>query len=236
METFIHYQPKLNELGIRPDGVMEMLHEADRTPDNPVMSEAVQTLGILPETVDIRGGYVLTDDIALSPGEGTLRVKGTTLHPSGKICSLLREAEQVALFVCTAGQGITDYARRCNEEGDYLKGYIADTYGSLIVEKAMDYIQLQLEQQMEAEGLHINNRYSPGYCNWDVREQKLLFSLLPDNNCHITLTESCLMLPIKSVSGIIGIGRNVKKRAYGCHICHNTTCIYRRIRDQQTSQ
>ena len=178
-----------------------------------------------------RGGLILTNNEEIAKKINKAIFPGTQGGPLEHVI-----AAKAVCFGEALKPEFTDYARRCNQEGDYLKGYIADTYGSLIVEKAMDYIQLQLEQQMETEGLHISNRYSPGYCNWDVREQELLFSLLPDNNCHITLTESCLMLPIKSVSGIIGIGKNVKKRAYGCHICHNTTCIYRRIRDQQTSQ
>ncbi|MCK7538940.1 MAG: hypothetical protein MZV63_52410 [Marinilabiliales bacterium] len=47
----------------------------------------------------------------------------------------------------------------------------------------------------------ITNRFSPGYCGWDVAEQHKLFSFFKDNFCGITLTESALMNPVKSVSG-----------------------------------
>ncbi|MFN2335640.1 MAG: hypothetical protein ABR560_01615, partial [Bacteroidales bacterium] len=54
-----------------------------------------------------------------------------------------------------------------------------------------------------------------------------LFSFFKDNFCAITLTDSALMNPVKSVSGLIGIGRDVRYTSYQCHICDNKNCIYR---------
>ena len=75
--------------------------------------------------------------------------------------------------------------------------------------------------------MSITNRYSPGYCVWHLKEQKSLFSLLPAEYCNITLTDSCLMQPIKSVSGLIGIGANGKQKTYLCSICELSHCLYR---------
>ena len=81
---------------------------------------------------------------------------------------------------------------------------------------------------MAKEGLNITNRYSPGYCGWDVSEQQKLFFLLPENCCGIRLTDSSLMLPIKSVSGVIGVGKTVRKTAYKCAVCDKEDCYLRR--------
>ena len=116
-------------------------------------------------------------------------------------------------------------------EGDFVKGYIADVVGSEIVESAMDKIQDDLEQQMETQGLHITDRYSPGYCGWSVGEQHKLFSFFPENFCGISLTPSSLMLPIKSVSGVIGIGLDVSRKGYVCQHCDMVNCIYREKRN-----
>ncbi|NSW95142.1 MAG: methionine synthase, partial [Bacteroidales bacterium] len=91
-------------------------------------------------------------------------------------------------------------------------------------------MQEDLERRLAAEGLNITNRFSPGYCGWDVAEQHKLFSLLPGNFCKIRLTESALMDPIKSVSGIIGAGLHVKRRPYTCNFCDMKDCIYRRLK------
>jgi hypothetical protein len=78
-------------------------------------------------------------------------------------------------------------------------------------------------------GMKITNRYSPGYCSWNVSEQKKLFSLLPEGCCGITLSASSLMSPIKSISGIIGMGRSVEFKEYVCEICSMKDCIFRQI-------
>ncbi len=83
--------------------------------------------------------------------------------------------------------------------------------------------------EQAARGLKITNRYSPGYCNWPLKDQRPLFAFVGENPTGIALSESCLMHPIKSVSGVIGIGTKARRRAYGCVICQNKTCIYRRL-------
>ena len=116
-----------------------------------------------------------------------------------------------------------------NEQGDIMEAYILDAIGSLTVENAMDKIQEQLKLEMTANGMKISNRYSPGYCNWHLSDQKPLFELIGENSTNIQLSDSCLMTPRKSVSGIIGIGKHLKHHQYGCAVCNNTTCIYRKI-------
>lgn len=233
MSTFIKYSPTIQETNIAPDDVFDMLHEEDRSPENPVVNEVMSVFGQLHEIAGIRGGYAIFEDVERVPETGEIRIAGRTIKTSHKICKLMEGAERIAIFICTAGQGFSDYSGKCNKEGDYLKGYIVDTLGSVLVEKSMDYIQSKLEEEMKKEGMGITNRYSPGYCNWAIDDQKQLFALLPPNDCTIFLSDSCLMIPIKSVSGIIGIGKKVRKSDYSCDICNNLTCIYRRVKNKK---
>ncbi len=96
-----------------------------------------------------------------------------------------------------------------------------------VVENAADMMHHELKAEAAVRGKKITNRFSPGYCGWDVAEQHKLFTFFRDNFCGITLTESALMNPVKSVSGLIGIGRDVKYAAYQCHVCNDKNCIYR---------
>jgi cobalamin-dependent methionine synthase I len=91
----------------------------------------------------------------------------------------------------------------------------------------MDQIQKQFEELAGKQGWGISNRYSPGYCGWNVAEQQILFALLPPNPCNISLTQSSLMQPIKSISGIIGFGPDVKSKGHTCQFCEMQNCIYR---------
>ena len=72
------------------------------------------------------------------------------------------------------------------QERDMLKGYIYDVAGSEIVEAAADLMQAEMSETALGEGKKITNRYSPGYCGWDVSEQHKLFSFFPDNFCKIS--------------------------------------------------
>lgn len=94
----------------------------------------------------------------------------------------------------------------------------------------MDKIQKLLEASLQESKLNISDRYSPGYCEWSVAEQAYLFDLLPDNFCGISLSDSFLMDPIKSVSGIIGIGAGLKQKGYQCHWCTDKNCLYGKIK------
>lgn len=175
------------------------------------------------------GGYSIGAIDELDLQAGTLTVEGVTFQVGSQVCGYLKEATEAALFLCTAGALFSDEAHALNAAGDFLEAYIIDAIGSLTVERAMDRIHELLAQEQAARGLKITNRYSPGYCNWPLVDQRALFGFVGENPTGIVLSQSCLMHPIKSVSGVIGIGEKARRRAYGCVICQNKTCIYRRL-------
>ena len=81
-----------------------------------------------------------------------------------------------------------------------VKIYIADSLGSIIAEKTADCMEVAFEYILEKNWKH-TNRYSPGYCGWRFGTTKL-FPLFPiAAPCGIRLTDSSLMVPIKSVRG-----------------------------------
>lgn len=233
MASFNHYYPSIADLDINFSDVLSILHESDSSSENPIVNEALQVFNQLEDIAEIQGGYAILDKVEIIHKEGEIKIGNYILKPHSQICGYLKNAEKLAIFICTAGENFSILSDRYNKEGEYLKGYFTDMLGSIVAEKSMDYIQQELEKQVQLEfGMKITNRYSPGYCNWEVNDQKQLFALLPHNNCKITLSKSCLMLPIKSVSGIIGIGKRVRKNIYACDICNNTTCIYRKVKDK----
>ena len=178
--------------------------------------------------MDIRGGYRYFHGIDFAPDRSTLCVENVTFSVGRIIGNQIKKADSIAVFACTIGSGISDLSKRFMENGNVIQGYILDTIGSVAVEKAMDVIQQKLAEAESRKGRKITNRFSPGYCEWDIGAQQELFSFLPGNFCGIELTESALMLPIKSVSGIIGIGKEVDCLDYPCRICESRNCFRRR--------
>jgi cobalamin-dependent methionine synthase I len=139
------------------------------------------------------------------------------------ISAQMQAATSVAVFVCTLGKAISDWSQDLHTKGDSIKGYLVDVLASVTIEKAVDSIHDQLEKKMADRKLGVTNRYSPGYCDWPVSDQHDLFSLLPEDFCGIRLTESAMMVPVKSVSGIIGIGPGVERVDYQCKNCQQSS-------------
>ena len=221
------YTYRFDELEISTDIIEKFMgYEPGNSPE-PIPQLISEVLAIAHEYCDIKGGYVIQKDIEIYRNKKILRINETEFNIKKIITTQLRKIETLALFACTAGQGIGDYSKELMHEGDFVKGYIVDVVGSEIVESAIDKIQNDLERKIEAKGLHITDRYSPGYCGWSVGEQHKLFSFFPENFCGITLTPSSLMTPIKSVSGVIGIGPDVRRKGYVCNLCDMVNCLYR---------
>lgn len=149
-------------------------------------------------------------------------------NPGRIILSQLKDSEALCYFVATAGQAFEDFQHRLMSEGDMVRVYLANEIGSMIAERTADLMEELLQAQISPKGLSRTNRFSPGYCGWHVKEQPLLFDLFAPEPCGIHLTDSCLMIPIKSVSGVIGIGHEVKRRDYTCGLCNLESCYKKR--------
>ncbi len=180
--------------------------------------------------LNIKGGYRIINDIEFELLSGMFIAESIRFHPGKDILKNLKKSEKLAFYICTAGEEISLRSKDLMNSGNFLEGYIADLVGSVIVEKAMDIIHQKIKSEMKIKGFKITNRYSPGYCDWKVDEQHKLFGLFPSGFCGVQLSENALMTPIKSVSGIIGIGREVKYNNYICNDCSSVNCIYRNIK------
>ena len=216
-----------NNLQITRQRIERVMGYSPNTIPEPFPEMIDEILSMASEYCDIQGGCIIHNDISFNKTNHSIIIQNITLDIHKIIYHQLKEAEQVALFACTAGSKIGEWSKQLMAEGDLMRGYIVDVVGSEIVEEAMDKIQDTLSQLMKTNELYITNRYSPGYCDWNVSQQHKLFALLPPNFCTIKLSDTALMNPIKSVSGIIGIGANVHHSNYTCQICDSQNCLYR---------
>lgn len=221
------YKIELDNLNISKSQIEKAMGFEPGNSPNPFPGLINEVLDIANTYCSIEGGYVVKEDIRFNLKNHILIVGIVDFSAQKIVINQVRKSEKVALFVCTAGPEIGEWSKQLMSEGETLKGYIIDVVGSEIVESAMDSIQNSLEEEMKHQGLFITNRYSPGYCGWNVSEQQKLFTFFPDGFCGVKLSDTSLMYPIKSVSGIIGIGKDVEKNNYPCKLCDDKNCIYR---------
>lgn len=158
----------------------------------------------------------------------SIKISGLSFAPEGIITKYLQDADFYAALTASVGSELDEWIAQKREGNDIVESFIADALGSLIVETIVEWGKTCLEALAIRWQLCISNSYSPGYCGWNIAEQKMFFSMFPKLFCGISLTESSLMLPIKSVSSLIGIGKNIKKKPYGCSICRKKDCFKRK--------
>jgi hypothetical protein len=236
MDKTVTYSFNYQDLDIDP-GKMEYLmgySQAGSCPE-PVVEMIIDVLMRAPKLVDIKGGLLICDPITADRKNRVLITKEQIFQTGKIVTNHLKYSEKAAWFICTVGEKLPDYSRILMEQGDIMEGYVVDVAGNLIVEKAMDKMQEILSKEMAKEGLLTTNRYSPGYCEWEITEQQKLFSLFPKNYLGVKLTESSLMQPIKTVSGVIGIGKKVKNNPYTCNYCSQQNCLYRDKKESKKS-
>lgn len=142
---------------------------------------------------------------------------------TSKILSInLEQVERVFPFVATCGTEVEELSQ---QETDLLYRYALDAFKQHILRQAVTYLRE-----------HITKTYSPGTISmmnpgslkdWPLREQRQVFSLLGDvkGTIGVELTESFLMHPVKSVSGII-FPTDVSFE--NCQLCPRDDCPSRR--------
>jgi len=158
-------------------------------------------------------------------------LEGPLVFTSRTISYVLSDCEWVAVFLVTIGDDLEKESLKLIEKGDMLKATILDAIGSEAADKAAGKLQDVIEGIAKTKERQITLRYSPGYCDWDVSQQKLLFQAIDSASVGVRLTESCMMVPLKSISGIIGIGKLDTTKPPPCvAVCRQAaTCTYKRI-------
>jgi hypothetical protein len=156
----------------------------------------------------------------------TLSIDGMVLR-SRQIAPMFSGCSRVAVFLVTIGVGLEKRVAQLMGDGLAHEAFVLDTTGSVAVEEAADWLEGEIGRIAAAKGHRIGWRYSPGYCDWDIVQQKELFGILDGESIGVDLTGECLMVPRKSISGIIGMGESCITSS-ACRFCNRKDCPTRR--------
>lgn len=156
-----------------------------------------------------------TDGVVLAGRKFTSRVLGVNLA----------KAEKVYPFVCTCGLELEEWGRKID---DVLWEFWAEGIKEEVLRAAMTALQEQLRSQYNPG--HISTM-SPGSLeDWPISQQTVLFDLL-GHPAAVQLTDSLLMVPTKSVSGItFAMDANFES----CLLCSRDDCPGRRAPYDET--
>lgn len=218
---------RFDELPVTAASVAATLGYGDGEIPEPFNSYIDSAFRFAEKTEGICASLRIIDHVELRPDSGEMIVGNIHFNVGEVLLKEYKNSEQIAVFICTAGAGISTLAKELMFGEDPVKGFVYDILGSYIAEATGAKIEEVLRKEFEKTDQKITARYSPGYAQWTVAEQEKLFKLLNGKTCDVQLTESALMNPVKSISGFIGIGTDVKYRKNRCAICNSKDCMYR---------
>ena len=130
--------------------------------------------------------------------------------PYGRVCSFdlsrnLRGCSEIYMFAATLGIGFDRLLQRT-----FLRSMadaaVLQAVGAAAAEGLADRLNEDLKLMAQAEGLRLRPRYSPGFGDFGLENQRGFFRVLdPSRHIGLNLKDNCIMAPEKSVTALIGI-------------------------------
>jgi hypothetical protein len=208
----------LEILGIPKDMTLQDRVERVYATAAELLAETAATVGVLNE--------ISTSDFAtVYRGEGRNEL-------DSPVAEIFPKAEHLAMFAVTLGPLTVEEIRSRLNADDLALAYMLDAMASAAADQAADVAERRYGEALRARGWDTPDgavlRYSPGYCGWDVTGQKKLFEYLQPERIGLTLTDSSLMQPLKSVSAVVIAGPREIHRfppSYSfCDRCETKSC------------
>lgn len=154
-------------------------------------------------------------------GEDYVHVDGVKL--TSRVMRVnFEDINRVFPYVLTCGRELYEWAAGLD---DILENYWADIIMEMALAAASKHFHAHLEDKYHLGKFKAMN---PGSLqDWPISQQKELFSILGDvkQSIGVELTDSCLMLPMKSTSGIVF---QTESNYENCQLCPREDCPNRR--------
>lgn len=138
----------------------------------------------------------------------------------------LAGCEKAILFAATIGVDIDRVIAKYSRLSP-LKAVILQAIGAERIESLSDAFCREIEAET---GEALRPRFSPGYGDLELGAQREIFAVLtPEKRIGLTLRDSLMMSPSKSVTAFVGFGGG-KITAHACETCNKADCIYRGVK------
>ncbi len=193
-----------------------------------LLDRALHMFAELAEPRGIMAGISLQEFLEVYRGEG-LNAAETPLP------AIVERADALALFAATVGEPASAKIGALFRSDEPALGFMLDAVASLGADRLADLMNRRLRDMLDTEPGRSAPAavlpYSPGYCGWHVTGQRRLFEFLRPEEIGITLNPSCLMQPLKSVSGVLVAGKGeihrFRPKFSFCADCKTHDCVQR---------
>ena len=139
--------------------------------------------------------------------------EGALIFSSGYLASGLKDCSKAILVLVTLGKKLPAYADECNQKGLIGEAVLADLLGSEFIEKLTEHYYGFKQKSGISRGFFPTLRFSPGYGDWELKEQSLILPYLGAEE-DVVLTPEYLLVPIKTITAIWGWSTKPQKKEY----------------------
>ena len=140
----------------------------------------------------------------------------------------LKGCEKAVMLCATLGADI-DRLIRVTQVSNLARAVVLNSFASVAIEQVCDKAELEIAEKYP--GYYFTFRFSPGYGDYPVKLQKYFLQQLDaQRKIGLSVSESSILIPVKSVTAVIGMSREpVEQKKRGCAICNlRKTCRYRK--------
>ena len=165
------------------------------------------------------------------PGTELLSIAGMKIQ-SRSLCRNLRDCKSAYLMAATLGIGPDRLIARASV-AKMSRAVILQAAAAAMIEAWCDEVNQKIIKEAEDQGLYCRPRFSPGYGDFSLEYQKDFAQILRiQKEIGVSLTQSLLMMPSKSVTAVIGLSPVKKECAlHGCEVCSKAEeCSFSRIK------
>ncbi|MFC1940560.1 vitamin B12 dependent-methionine synthase activation domain-containing protein, partial [Chloroflexota bacterium] len=136
----------------------------------------------------------------------------------------------IGIAICTISPALEERVAEMFSLKQFAEAVMLDSVGSVAAEGLADLVNYSVCQTAYKLNMRAGARFSPGYGKWSLSDQKVLFNLCDAGRIGVNLNNQYMMIPRKSVSFCVAIGRELagSTRMNRCRRCHMKQCQYRR--------
>jgi len=137
--------------------------------------------------------------------DGAVWLGGEIRFQSLALARSLQSAAEAALVILTIGPALELRTDDLVREEQFAEALLLDTAGRVAVDALVKDVRRRLRDDAWGRGYRLTARMAPGFVDWALDQQRALFAAFGAAPLTVQLTENCIMLPRKSVSGVYGL-------------------------------
>ncbi len=194
--------------------------------DEPTLMLIQESMKELDEIAEVKFVYRIFE---LSyPGVEIVKIKKLNIQ-SRALVKNLKKCKSCIMFGITLGATV-DRTLQKYEKTHIAKAVVFQACAAAYLEDACNQLQSKWAKELKEKGQYLRPRFSPGYGDFSITYQREILEMLEaPKKIGLTLTNSCMMTPTKSVTAIIGISDTDEGcHESGCERCEKIDCLYRR--------